>query len=137
MKRLLMITTLLVFLIASCVSNKQMSSSYLTSYKIISIKKRKGIYDIEAIKNDTLFRVLSKENKKKNIKCSEIKKNNYYDLDLEKIFPPDYFSGSTIHNIEGYTFNGVVVKLNRKRHGSSLYISKNLEGLCIGEQNMR
>lgn len=108
-------------------------------YRITKIKKEKSIFIIYAQKNDSVFKIVS-ETKEKNIfDCAKIKKGKYYDLDLNIIYPVEYYpllgvKGPTNFLDVIFTLNGVAVPLEEKSH-YKLYEAKNLKGLCLIEDN--
>lgn len=101
-----------------------------TKFKVISIKNDKSIFIIEAIRNDSIFKILSDKGLEKNKKCNYIKKNSYYNFHLKKLFPLENASGSLVSMVNKFRYKETLIKIERKYH-SSLYLASNLEGLCI------
>jgi len=108
-------------------------------YRITKIKKEKSIYIIYAQKNDSIFKIFSENSEKDIFGCEKIKKGEYYDLNLNIIYPVEYYpllgiKGSTNFLDVIFTFNGVSIPLEEKSH-YKLYEAKNLKGLCLIEEN--
>jgi len=99
-------------------------------YLIKKIDKEKDIYVIEAIRNDSLFKIVTDKKIVEN--CQKLKSGNLYKLKLNQIFPIKDANGSYYSMVKTFRHKSYVFKVDRKFH-STVYSAINLEGLCIVE----
>lgn len=129
-EKYLMIIILILYA-SSCTTTTNIRNLKMVGlYKVTKIKSDKNVYIIEASRNDSIFKILSEKNLKREEECNKIKKNYHYNFTLKKLFPLDNSSGSLVSMVEKYEYNGTIVKIERKYH-SSIYMAPNLKGLCI------
>lgn len=131
---------LIVLLCASCSQTKNIvQGNQSLLYRITKIKKEKSIFIIYAERNDSLFKIVSENNKKNILNCEEIRKGEYYNLKLDVIYPVEYYpllgikgSGNFLDVV--FTINNIAVPLEEKSH-YKLYKAENLNGLCAIKEN--
>ena len=99
------------------------SQGQVPIYKIDKIKRLRNHFVIYVSDNVTTYKIVS--DKKKNLDCKKIKKNNYYPLKFEKA---QSLAGS---EIDCFSFDGNT--LICKETNIDLYIAANLKGLCFTE----
>lgn len=118
-----------------CISCKQSQNIISTSdnqFQIKKIKEEKFAYIIDAVKNDSIFKIISDKKDPNLLDCKKIKKGKYYDLKLNQIFPIKEANGSYYSMVKEFEHKGIVIKIDRKFH-STVYSVVNLNGICIVE----
>lgn len=131
MKRFIFILLIAIF-IFSCKAKQTM---VLTDrkFEIVNIKNNKKVFVIYAKKNDSIFTILSIKQDCK-IKSNQIKKGERYHLNLKRIYPPDNFI--SYNEIDYYNYQGIKIKLDKKNH-RTIYVSKDLNGICINNDSIK
>ena len=125
----------LMVLFSSCVGKKStVTENKVEGYRIEKIKKKGDWYIIYAVKEDTLYKIISKENKKGVSDCQRIKKGNKYKFQLksEKDFAPtiDGIKISPI-NFNGcyYYSDNTLICLEPENGIWELFTEQNVKGL--------
>ena len=103
-----------------------------TLYKVFKIKNLNTVHLIYAIRNDSIFEIVSR--KQDQAACVDIKKGHYYPFilqsNLENKKSPLYTPRSNRLLVTHSTFYGTAVPLeSRARY--DLYTASNLNGLCL------
>jgi hypothetical protein len=96
----------------------------VTGYKISKIDSINEVYIIYAIRNDSIFKIVSE---KENGGCKKIKKGHTYDLECQSLITG--VSGKL--HIAGVKFNGTLIKLEGGKVVWDLFYCENLKGLCL------
>ena len=99
-------------------------------YKISRIDSVKNLYIIYATRNDSLFKIISLNQKANN--CVSLKVNCTYALKLHSRFEGKYAikPPGADFNVE-YNYYGTFVSLERWRGINDLFTCDNLKGLCL------
>ena len=105
------------------------------SYQIKQIKSKKGWYLIYAVKNDTLFKIVSEKIKHQDKNCDKITIGQYYKLTLHsnipeidgvKLMPVNYLDVKTI-----YSPGQSVYSIEPKKGIFDSFHTDNIKGLCF------
>lgn len=134
MRKLLFYIAALVLIACSStrdISNNNVNKEIALQLKIKKIKWLKNKYIIYATRNDSTFKIISREEDADTIVYprEKIRTGKYYSLDLDKFYPFDtLFDKPFMPNL------GIVeafgIRIEEKCH-YSLYHAKNLNGLYI------
>ena len=135
MKIILILLIMAVCMACSIVQGVRSDGRALTMlYKIKKIKEEKLFYIVYAIRNDSVFKIISFIDSTSISNCEKIKIRSFYFLDLEKIFPLDSLFGKSVApnlGIKGFKVNNEkIIMLESKTH-NRIYTALNLNGLCI------
>jgi hypothetical protein len=137
MKNLMILSVMLLLIACSATRGNKISLNnreITLLYKIKKIKNEKSFYTIYAVRNDSIFKIISYSDNIVVSNCEKIKVGNEYLLELKKIFPSDSLLGKTVApnlGIKRYGIdNGKSVILEKKSH-NKIYTALNLNGLCI------
>jgi len=95
-------------------------------YRISKIDSIDNIYLVYAMRNDSIFKVVSK--KEQNIQCPQIRPGNNYLLSLESWFLPEEFHVK--NRITGVKFENILITVERDSIVGDIFTTKNLKGLC-------
>jgi hypothetical protein len=102
-------------------------------YKVYKIDSLENLYLIYARKNDSIYKIISQNQKENN--CKNIKVNGVYCFKLHSRFESKFLgkyrmSPKALPHVSGYNFYGTIVTLE----GDSirdLYYAENIKGLCF------
>jgi hypothetical protein len=107
------------------------------SYQIKQIKTKKGWYIFYAVKNDTLFKIVSEKIKHKDQNCNTIEVGKYYKLVLHsnipeingvKLMPINYLDVKTM-----YSPGQSVFSIEPKKGIFDTFHADNIKGRCFIE----
>ncbi|MDR2037602.1 MAG: hypothetical protein LBQ60_06735 [Bacteroidales bacterium] len=140
MKNFIKITVgVILFFSYSCKSSEKLLNNDKTwnnkMYEIKKIKEEKSLYIIYAIRNDSLFKILTEKICPEITYCNKIKRGKSYNLDLHITFPTKTILGKTVtgdfySRVVGLSYKEDIIKPEKKSH-NTLYIADNLKCLCI------
>jgi len=137
MKNLIILSVMLILIACSATrGNKSyLNNGEITSlYKIKKIKNERSFYTINAVRNDSIFKIISYSDTLVVSNCEKIEAGNEYVLELKKIFPTDSLLGKTVApnlGIKRYVVDNGKSVLLEKRFHNKIYTALNLNGLCI------
>lgn len=103
-----------------------------TRYKVLNYKKRKKVYIIYAKKDESVYKIYSYYDRKKDKSMQKIKKGNYYSMSL---FP--YFKlfeekcNMLLNNEIVISYHGIKLIREPERGINDIYFSPELNGLYI------
>lgn len=99
-------------------------------YKITKIDSVNNLYLIYANRNDSLFKIVSLNQKSTN--CTPLKINGIYPLTLHSRFEGKYAIKSQYSDFNIlYNYYGTFVSLEKERGIRDLFTADNLKGLCL------
>jgi hypothetical protein len=138
---IIIIVVLMQILWFACSSNNRLPAiNNETGYRITKITEKKSLFIIYAKKDSLTFKIISDKDKtitykeKRNTyNCKNIVVGKSYELELQRTFPIDSIFGYPVApnlGIIGLHTKDGVIKVNYKCH-NSLYIARNLHGLCL------
>jgi hypothetical protein len=132
MRNIITVLTLLVIFLCDLPGQNISDNNYLVK----KIKSKKGWYIIYAVKNDSIFKIVSQKDKPSQ-ECNKILVGQYYDFYLEstipvingvKMLPINYLDFKT-----PFTDKKSVFSIEPKKGIFDSYQAKNLKGLCLIE----
>ena len=103
------------------------------------IKAQDSIFIIYAQRNDTIFKIVSKEERVLESGYKKVKQGKYYTFDLQTVFPKTLLGTKMPRpgggGATGFNFWGVPVSIEPQKGIWDLFYAKNLKGLYIKEEN--
>jgi hypothetical protein len=101
-----------------------------TGYTVTRIDSVKNLFLIYATRNDSIFKIVSLN--QKGVNCTPLKVNGTYPLTLHSRFEGKYAIKS--QNIDfnvSYNYYGTFVSLEKERGIRDLFTADNLKGRCV------
>jgi hypothetical protein len=98
-------------------------------FEILNVDSIENVYLIYAKRKDSVVKIVSK--KEGFCDCRTIEKGKFYDLHIKSLFPENFYQK---RDVAGVKFNGMMIKLEGKGVIWDLFVSENLDGLCLVNQ---
>ncbi len=124
-----------IIVLFSCLKSKSdkgsrnIKQTVFNEYKITKIETIDSVYSIYAVKQDTIFRILS--SKKFDGECKSIKVGEVYNL---KIKPLINYDAPYLVEVDAVVFNGIEFYFDSIPN-LKLYKAENLDGLCLNDSD--
>ncbi|WP_333662007.1 hypothetical protein [Chishuiella changwenlii] len=124
-----LITLFSIIILVSCFTNTSKNKSLPEYYMIENIDSINNYYIIRAVRNDSVFNIISK--KEKNINCkNKIFKKRKYNLNLHSVFK-DVQPAILKNNLYQLTYWSIDDSLSIKLDSiENYYTTKNIIGIC-------
>ena len=129
--KIIYLATALIFTLTMC---SQRESDVNATYRITKVDSTGNYYLIYALRNDSLFKIVSKKNGQKD--CKSIMINNSYDLQLRSDFSDvplndGTFSAKRSLLVSCFGYDSVTTICYDSDCVRDLFHSDNISGLCV------